>query len=298
MNRRTHYQVLGVQPDAEDLVIKAAYRALAQRYHPDKWSGDKAEAEQRMSEINDAYTVLSDAAKRREYDAELRGDEGATSTPKQDPSDLYSERNKYQRKEPRKVEDYFLRFKWHILFVVSLTITILGGQYLYRTTSDTQYSYKYHPLSSPKELDGITLNEPVSDFLFKNTGFTRLQSDKNQNQETVSYNNKLRRVTVRIKDEKVVSIYYICDNTKFDSTNINGIGCFDKGDRLLNSFVGDIRVLCARDKSKDDHVHYRVYDHLKFGVRYYLYANEIQAISIMDSARLRELTTQNWIFCP
>jgi hypothetical protein len=103
---------------------------------------------------------------------------------------------------------------------------------------------------------------------------------------------------VIIKDHKVVIVHYFCENEKFDSTNINGIGCFDKGDRLLNSFVGDIRVLCRRDKAKDDHIHYRVYDHLKFGVRYFLYANEIIAISIMDSAKLRELTTENWIFCP
>jgi len=53
-------------------VIKAAYRALAQRYHPDKWDGDKVTAQQRMAEINAAYAVLSDAEKRRQYDAELR----------------------------------------------------------------------------------------------------------------------------------------------------------------------------------------------------------------------------------
>jgi len=36
--KKDHYQILGVIQDAEDIVIKAAYRALAQRYHPDKWA--------------------------------------------------------------------------------------------------------------------------------------------------------------------------------------------------------------------------------------------------------------------
>ena len=64
----TYYSILGVTPDAEDIVIKAAYRALAQRYHPDKWQGDPSEAQRRMAAINEAYEVLRDSVKRSEYD--------------------------------------------------------------------------------------------------------------------------------------------------------------------------------------------------------------------------------------
>ena len=64
----TYYSILGVTPDAEDIVITAAYRALAQRYHPDKWPGDLAEAQRRMAKINEAYSVLRDPTKRNEYD--------------------------------------------------------------------------------------------------------------------------------------------------------------------------------------------------------------------------------------
>ena len=67
---KDYYRILGVLDDAEDIVIKAAYRALAQRYHPDKWQGDPAEATRRMAEINAAYAVLSDTAKRAAYDAQ------------------------------------------------------------------------------------------------------------------------------------------------------------------------------------------------------------------------------------
>ena len=68
--QKDYYRVLGVLDDAEDIVIKAAYKALAQRYHPDKWAGDSAEANRRMVGINEAYSVLSDPVKRKEYDAQ------------------------------------------------------------------------------------------------------------------------------------------------------------------------------------------------------------------------------------
>lgn len=62
------YFVLGVLPDAEDVVIAAAYRALAKRYHPDQWKGDPSVAHQRMTELNKAYAILGDTKSRTEYD--------------------------------------------------------------------------------------------------------------------------------------------------------------------------------------------------------------------------------------
>ena len=71
-----YYAVLGVLPDAEDVVIAAAYRALAKRYHPDQWKGDPTTAHQRMSEINKANAVIGAAARRADYDKK-----SATSQP-------------------------------------------------------------------------------------------------------------------------------------------------------------------------------------------------------------------------
>jgi curved DNA-binding protein CbpA len=63
-----YYAVLGVHPSAEDIVIRAAYKALAQRYHPDRFVGSKDEAHRRMSEISIAYEVLADPLLRPQYD--------------------------------------------------------------------------------------------------------------------------------------------------------------------------------------------------------------------------------------
>ena len=66
-SKRDYYEVLGVSKDAEDAAIKMAYRALAKKYHPDMNPGD-AEAEKKFKEASEAYAVLSDAEKRRQYD--------------------------------------------------------------------------------------------------------------------------------------------------------------------------------------------------------------------------------------
>jgi curved DNA-binding protein CbpA len=64
-----YYAILGVLPTAEEVVIRAAYKALAQRYHPDRFKGEPDEINHKMAEINEAYTILSDPVKRREYDS-------------------------------------------------------------------------------------------------------------------------------------------------------------------------------------------------------------------------------------
>ncbi len=69
---RDLYEVLGVRPNATEEEIKKAYRRLALQHHPDRNPGNR-EAEERFKEISEAYAVLVDPAKRRQYDRERQG---------------------------------------------------------------------------------------------------------------------------------------------------------------------------------------------------------------------------------
>lgn len=71
-----HYEVLGVSQTADGKEIKAAYRKLAMKYHPDRNPGDNG-AEERFKQINAAYAVLSDGQKRARYDQYGDADAGA-----------------------------------------------------------------------------------------------------------------------------------------------------------------------------------------------------------------------------
>ncbi|MEW6184331.1 MAG: DnaJ C-terminal domain-containing protein [Thermodesulfobacteriota bacterium] len=67
MNDKDYYKILGVEKKASEEEIKKTYRKLAMKYHPDRNKGDK-KAEEKFKEISEAYAVLSDKEKRKQYD--------------------------------------------------------------------------------------------------------------------------------------------------------------------------------------------------------------------------------------
>ena len=70
--RKNYYKILGVDKNAGETEIKKAYRKSAIRFHPDKQAGkteqEQEEAEKQFKEIGEAYSILSDTAKRQRYD--------------------------------------------------------------------------------------------------------------------------------------------------------------------------------------------------------------------------------------
>ncbi len=122
----TYYELLGVAPDAPTPAIRDAYRRAARAHHPDR-HGDQASA--RMAEVNQAWQVLGDPVRRREYDLSLRdpvassaagsaAGSSSTSTPFREPA--YNPLAPYQ--DPP-------RFPWKflgVLFLIGLGFIVLG----------------------------------------------------------------------------------------------------------------------------------------------------------------------------
>jgi DnaJ-class molecular chaperone len=90
MAAEDHYATLGVTRDADVIVIRAAYRALAKRYHPDTAKEPKETAEAVFRKINEAYEILSDARRRAAHDFYL--DQRAATKPDRRTYDSYFDR--------------------------------------------------------------------------------------------------------------------------------------------------------------------------------------------------------------
>ena len=67
-----YYKILGVDIDASEEVIKAAYKAMAKKYHPDTYKGDPMNAEKRMKDINIAFETLMNKESRARYNNQVR----------------------------------------------------------------------------------------------------------------------------------------------------------------------------------------------------------------------------------
>lgn len=85
MQYQDYYKTLGVSENATEADIKKAFRKLAKLHHPDMHPNNKQQAEEKFKKINEAYEVLGDAQRRREYD-DLRKNVGSGDTMNFDPS--------------------------------------------------------------------------------------------------------------------------------------------------------------------------------------------------------------------
>ena len=118
----THYERLGVRSTATATEIRDAYRTAARRAHPDR-HGEASSA--RMATLNEAYRVLRDPVRRREYDDDLRGATSAARSPdapRATVDDAWTEREVQQVYEPA-------RFPWRFMLglaTVGIAIVMIG----------------------------------------------------------------------------------------------------------------------------------------------------------------------------
>ena len=103
---KDYYEILGVEKNASEEDIKKAYRKLAAKWHPDRWvnasDDEKKTAEEKIKEINEAYSVLSDSQKKQEYDMFGNvGDNNSEGFGGFDPFDVFSRFSGHQRRVER-----------------------------------------------------------------------------------------------------------------------------------------------------------------------------------------------------
>jgi molecular chaperone DnaJ len=85
-HKLTHYDTLGIERDATDQEVRSAFRSLALRHHPDKFTGEKRlVAEERFQSITEAFNVLGHPSSRERYDIEISK---GTDTKKMDPKEI------------------------------------------------------------------------------------------------------------------------------------------------------------------------------------------------------------------
>lgn len=115
----SYYDILQVAPDAPATDIRAAYRRMAQRYHPDK-SPDNRFAPRVMAHVNKAYEVLSDPAQREEHDRWIeRKHTGAQALSRPAPLPQLPART--------------TRWPWYLLFATICLAVLAVGTVLYKT---------------------------------------------------------------------------------------------------------------------------------------------------------------------
>lgn len=123
-NNKDYYSKLGVEKTASQEDIKKAYRKLSMKYHPDH-NPDNAESEAMFKEINEAYSILSDENKRRDYDNPMSGSfDGLFSSFAQNFNGF---RGNMRRPDPnRPMDGQFIGVEIEL----SLRLFLFGGEYI------------------------------------------------------------------------------------------------------------------------------------------------------------------------
>lgn len=150
-----YYEILEINSSASEEVIKAAYKALIKKYHPDNGS-EKDPTGEKMRMVNEAYSILSNLQKRQEYDYKMKFSENKTK-------DQFTEDYKATKTEENKVQSNRTVLKKQGFFskIVSETITGINAAYD-RRHAEIENAYMqaskmpdYYVINEFKEAKGI-----------------------------------------------------------------------------------------------------------------------------------------------
>ncbi len=114
-----YYEILEVSRRASPETIKAAWRALCKKYHPDTHGGNAAQAEEAVKKLNEAYRVLGDAQRRAAYDSALNRPTAPPPSPR--PSPVKRE----NKRAGREIRLFLLAFGAALLVFLALMLLVL-----------------------------------------------------------------------------------------------------------------------------------------------------------------------------
>jgi curved DNA-binding protein CbpA len=153
------YEILEVSQNASQAVIKAAYKSLMQRYHPDKHPGD-AEIAAHASKVVQAYEVLSDPTKKAAYDIKLKQQAADSFTSARDKNrDAYTSA---ARKDPQASKEH--KSYWLLWLLITLTIILsLSAMSILKTRQSLERSNRADEIPSALGTPGTRTSEGMKD---------------------------------------------------------------------------------------------------------------------------------------
>lgn len=157
--------------------------------------------------------------------------------------------------------------------------------------------------STIRKLDEISLGDKLSDVSFRLGEFKEVPKGKDLSvkyPDEIDYENKTigGKLGFSIHNGVVFTINYACNDNGSNYIRINGIECGSDGDRVLDRFKDNVRVLCSNAVKYDDSYRFvRVYDVVEYGVRYMLVKNRVEGFIVADKDELKSFIGINWVPC-
>ena len=160
MQKKDYYKILGLQKTASQDDIKKAYRKLAVKYHPDKNAGNK-QAEQKFKQISQAYGVLSDPQKRKQYDNPVHSFNPFSGSPFQDQYDSVFE-SFFTNRRSRSGSPFFGGFDFNgfsnMNADINVKLEISFDQMINGCTKKIRYN---RTVNNQKQIKQFTVNIPA-----------------------------------------------------------------------------------------------------------------------------------------
>ena len=176
---------------------------------------------------------------------------------------------------------------WGVGALAILALVGIGGMYGYDEWNDRP--------SLVQELNGIGVDQKLSDVIFRHEGFELSESRSNRAPNEKVYEKNSARSAIWVADERVSFVQYWCQESG-DYTGVNRIYCNDSGDKIFEKFSNRVSVQCSSDVTAS--AFFRSYTAREFGVRFYLVRNKVRGFGVFPPSRSIERDSVNWTSCP